>query len=1076
MNRFLFAALLILVLPSQVWSQSIPLINASEILEKAKSLHDEDKFQEALELYETIPPQDTAYVISRAEMVLTYNAMKDYQKALALSEELLKDPQDWKRFILKNYAIALDLSGDFPKSAEVFEQMIKEFPYDYSGYFNFGVTLLRAEKIKEAEDMFFQSIARNPYHLGSHANLAKIAVMQGHKTHAMLSLGVFLALNNTNNYWLIYLENLCSNQLEDEEATIPSQSKNSFRKLDQIIKSKLALEKSFKSKIPLNAALIKQFEMFFQQIDEQKLLEGDQWFTYYMPIFKDIKANSLSETFIYHILTSSSFAAVPKWKKKNEKLLQKFYDVANKGLRERREMLPSPPFAEKQELLPAYYFNSGELAALGVEDENEYRFGNWYFFNSQATLTAYGAYNKDDKIGQWIYYYDDGKLRMKEDYDKGYIEIFHPEGTLSTKGNFKDNQLEGPFELYYECGNLKEKLDYVKGKRNGPGEIYYTNGQLNTKYFYEDDQLQGEYLEYFNNGQLFSKANYKDGETDGEYKEYYKSGVPSLEGYYKEGNKTGEWKYFYENGQLASIGSFKDDVEIGIWKRWDEQGLVSSIIHLNEKGKAQGIDSIFYQGKLYVTEENMNGVLVGLKYFDQEGNITHQFSNPKGSMKVQFYNAFGRKVVEGQFVEGKKQGLWHFFNHHGLLTKEIEYKDDKEHGTYRLWHPNGKLREETTYQNGDLHGFYTAYHANGNKSSEGWFQNNLREQIWKTYYPNGVLEDEAYYLQGKIKGYYLDFDLDGLLLSRSRYNKSRFEDFEYFNEQNENISLKKVDGSKLTVLREHKGKIISSLSANCFELSDDLLKNFPDGTTFSRVSMLTGSREGEFFSYFPNGLLNVKGKYLSGNQHGEWVYYHENGQVSSKGIKKDGDYHGKWEYFFPDGKLRLISYYENDNKEGVEQVFSASGTLVLEKLFIMDELHAYRKAGESEWKVLNSSVDSIEIFNVQGALIFKESFNKGRLDGEKMIAFDNGQIAYQVFYKMGLREGAFKVYHANGKLFSEENYLSGEIHGESKFYNTQGQLEMTRDFVEGYAHGISQVFKNGKTVKTIKYRRGEPYE
>lgn len=39
---------------------------------------------------------------------------------------------------------------------------------------------------------------------------------------------------------------------------------------------------------------------------------------------------------------------------------------------------------------------------------------------------------------------------------------------------------------------------------------------------------------------------------------------------------------------------------------------------------------------------------------------------------------YGRKVMEGNYYYGKKQGEWHWFDEKGVITKTIIYDDGKE--------------------------------------------------------------------------------------------------------------------------------------------------------------------------------------------------------------------------------------------------------------------------------------------------------------------------------------------------------------------------------------------------------------
>ena len=79
------------------------------------------------------------------------------------------------------------------------------------------------------------------------------------------------------------------------------------------------------------------------------------------------------------------------------------------------------------------------------------------------------------------------------------------------KGKIKDGKPEGEWLYYYENGQLRSKENYKDGKGDGELLRYYKNGQLTWKGNYKDGKEDGEWLEYYKSGQLKIKRNYKDG-------------------------------------------------------------------------------------------------------------------------------------------------------------------------------------------------------------------------------------------------------------------------------------------------------------------------------------------------------------------------------------------------------------------------------------------------------------------------------------------------------------------------------------------------------------------------------------
>src|SRR6188768_50172 len=206
-------------------AQKIPLINAAEVIVQGKVLYDSGKYADAIKVYLTIPKRDTAYVDMLTELALTYTANEEYDKTIAVSEEALKIPSVNRAHLLRSRAIAVDKKGEYDKSVNLFNQAIEEYPADFSLIFNLGITHYNHKDYDKARDCFFRTLKLNPFHSASHLNLGRLSAAQGKKAHAMLSLGLYMAINNEANQWLVFIEKLVSNEYQ-EENTIPFTGKN----------------------------------------------------------------------------------------------------------------------------------------------------------------------------------------------------------------------------------------------------------------------------------------------------------------------------------------------------------------------------------------------------------------------------------------------------------------------------------------------------------------------------------------------------------------------------------------------------------------------------------------------------------------------------------------------------------------------------------------------------------------------------------------------------------------------------------------------------------------------------------
>jgi hypothetical protein len=86
----------------------------------------------------------------------------------------------------------------------------------------------------------------------------------------------------------------------------------------------------------------------------------------------------------------------------------------------------------------------------------------------------------------------------------------------------------------------------------------------------------------------------------------------------------------------------------------------------------------------------------------------------------------GTKSVEGQFVNGKQQGIWTFYHENGKLFRTGKYVDGQADGQWAIWRDDGSKWSEQVYTSGQLNGVETRWHPNGQKQSDVTWQGGKR--------------------------------------------------------------------------------------------------------------------------------------------------------------------------------------------------------------------------------------------------------------------------------------------------------------------------------------------------------------
>ena len=154
----------------------------------------------------------------------------------------------------------------------------------------------------------------------------------------------------------------------------------------------------------------------------------------------------------------------------------------------------------------------------------------------------------------------DGDSVILEAVKEGYCE-----GLVLNEPNAHPDMRPTVKEEFYSNGKLKSRANYQPksdgGKKHGLEELYHENGQMEAKGNYKDGERDGLREWYHENGQLRIKGNFKDGKTDGFFERYYENGQMEAKGNLKDGELDGLREWYKENGQLQSKDCYKKGKE-----------------------------------------------------------------------------------------------------------------------------------------------------------------------------------------------------------------------------------------------------------------------------------------------------------------------------------------------------------------------------------------------------------------------------------------------------------------------------------------------------------------------------------
>ena len=155
-------------------------------------------------------------------------------------------------------------------------------------------------------------------------------------------------------------------------------------------------------------------------------------------------------------------------------------------------------------------------------------------FSKEGNITCEGNFDNGDKVGLWIYYYDDKLIKSLFNYEK--------------------DSLNGKSINYFKNGNISSEGDFLKGKKNGVWVYNKENNDRNYEETYIDGKQNGIYISYFDNKKIYEK------------------------GFMVDGWKNGRWLTNYYDGSIKSIVEFDNGTRKPICHECNEYKKCKAII------------------------------------------------------------------------------------------------------------------------------------------------------------------------------------------------------------------------------------------------------------------------------------------------------------------------------------------------------------------------------------------------------------------------------------------------------------------------------------------------------------------
>jgi antitoxin component YwqK of YwqJK toxin-antitoxin module len=227
--------------------------------------------------------------------------------------------------------------------------------------------------------------------------------------------------------------------------------------------------------------------------------------------------------------------------------------------------------------------NLSAQPTLNQTDANHLKQGKWVGKYPDGTIRYEGIFKDNKPVGELKRYHENGKIKAILVYspnsDKVKAELFNPEGSMVSRGNFIGT-LKDSVWTYYDNKEIAARENYNKGLKNGKSYAYYPDGKTSNESEWVNGKLNRIARDFYPSGEKKSETRYLEGKRQGWSSVYFESGKPQIEGEYDNDQYAGTWKFFnpdgtikfqleYKNGMLQNPEAL-DSLQMDEFKAFDK--------------------------------------------------------------------------------------------------------------------------------------------------------------------------------------------------------------------------------------------------------------------------------------------------------------------------------------------------------------------------------------------------------------------------------------------------------------------------------------------------------------------------
>lgn len=1055
------------------------IYQSDSIIKSGVILHDNGKFDEAIQKYKLVNELDPNFYKAQSEIAVTLFSLKNNDE---LGKHLgkLYDSGEMEKFpdLYIKYGSYLDDVNQLDKAQEVFKAGEKYLSNYANFMYNYGVHHIKKKNTQEAVNCLKKSILINPNHASSHFMLGLLAYENGNISEGSLCFITYLMISPDGRFSkdaAKILSKKFGENYTEKGNLIFSNSDDDFSELNDILRNQFPLNKNYKIKSKIDDPITRQIQAVVEYAATHKIKNGF-FENYYLPWMQTLVEKGEVETLTYYTLLGfeeNLGKQLTTHKKKIELFSENFMPFFWKLLTTQKINF----YGSEEKVTIIYNNYRPYLIGKLIEDKKEGKFiylnefgnkkgdlffknnlleGKQVYFDENGKLQEEKSFSNNVVNGERKFYYENGNLSTSEKYENGKLNglstSFYPNGGKQCEVNFKNDERDGILTCKYENGTLKSSIPFVNGKLDGKFTEYNQVGEITKVGSYKNDELDGDLIEYFDGKKVKSEVKYVNGKVDNNAKSYFKNGTLESEIFYTNGKKIKSIKY-QRNGLLNEESFFNE-----------EEDLDRSVLYnlLGEK---------FFEQKLKKGE-----VKSGLQYFY---NTEKPIEINIAKKEFEIFNLDKTKYVSGEFSKGLKKGMWTYYNPNGTIKSKEYYINGNIDGLQHEYDLYGNLIEIYNYKEGKLNGLSEAYKKD-KLITTSYFVNDERSGPIFYYNLDGNIRRKDFIVEGNTKVSYV-YNSNGTLNSKTNYIDDQISTFENFESNTNRESFVNFTNKNGNVNFTSNNKVLNysidvknGIYDGVYELKD---KN---NMLINTINYVNGVKNGKTKSYAPNGKLIHDMNYYSGELNGDVKYYDLLGNLRLTFTSVFGEVTGITKRYNVDNTVLNEVNEIDDIKNGDYKWYNKKGKLIVIIHYINDipvYYLALDKQGEVTIKtpIVNQTAEVISMYP-NGKKAFEMSLKAGGLNGKIQVFGTEGQPEFYADYKNNELNGKRLEYYASGKVYKRENFVNGEYSGLVEYLAEDGKKIITAEYKNDNMDGLFQQYENGVLKISKKYLDDELVE